>query len=210
MTRSISAAFVVCVAAVGLPVVAGATTSLEAGSAALDQKNFPVALRLLRPLAEHGNAVAQYKFGVMYEHGWGVAKSFPQALIWYQMSAGQKYSYAEFNLGNMYATGEGVPQDYVIARIWLDRAADKGFAFAQSNLGLLYAYGLGVPRDNVEAYKWFTLAANGRPIQGIDVRQAALKNRQSIMPKMTLAQIAEGQHRVQDWTAKHSDRIDAR
>lgn len=86
----------------------------------------------------------------------------------------------------MYYTGNGVPQDYKKALQWFSKAAEQGEALAQYNLGLMYFNGFGVPQDYVQAYKWFNLSA----AQG---NEKARENRDSLLKKMTSAQIAEGQ-----------------
>jgi TPR repeat protein len=48
------------------PTVAGA---IDEASAAYDQGDYPTVLRLMRPLAEQGNAVAQHTLAVMYFNG---------------------------------------------------------------------------------------------------------------------------------------------
>jgi TPR repeat protein len=40
---------------------------LEDAGAAYQRGDYPTALRLIRPLAEQGNAVAQFNLGLMYE-----------------------------------------------------------------------------------------------------------------------------------------------
>ena len=51
------------------PVVAG---PLEDANAAMKRRDYASALRLIRPLAEQGNANAQYNLGVFYDNGLGV------------------------------------------------------------------------------------------------------------------------------------------
>ena len=51
------------------PITAG---PLEDADAALKRRDYASALRLIRPLAEQGDANAQYNFGVFYDNGLGV------------------------------------------------------------------------------------------------------------------------------------------
>jgi uncharacterized protein len=102
-------------------------------------------MRLLRPLAEQGNAVAQYSLGVMYFGGQGVPQDDDKALAWWRKAGKQGNALAQGNLGKMYAMGRGVPQDYAQALAWYGKSADQGNANADSDLGNLYADGLGVP-----------------------------------------------------------------
>ena len=45
---------------------------LEDADAALKRRDYQTAVRLIRPLAEQGNAHAQYNLGVLYDNGLGV------------------------------------------------------------------------------------------------------------------------------------------
>ncbi|MGC1850302.1 MAG: sel1 repeat family protein, partial [Pseudolabrys sp.] len=45
--------------------------SLEDADAALKRRDYQTAVRLIRPLAEQGNAHAQYNLGVLYDNGLG-------------------------------------------------------------------------------------------------------------------------------------------
>ena len=63
---------------IGLSLLMGATTSVSAqdfqkGFRAYKSGDYATALREWRPLAEQGNADAQYNLGVMYYNGKGVA-----------------------------------------------------------------------------------------------------------------------------------------
>ena len=45
------------------------------------------ALEELLSLAEQGNPTAQYRLGVMYDSGFGVAQDYAEAMKWYQRAA---------------------------------------------------------------------------------------------------------------------------
>jgi TPR repeat protein len=68
------------------------------------------------PIAEQGDASAQYNLGVMYANGYGVPQDYAEAVRWYRLAAGQGNAKAQYNLGLMYYNGEGVPQDYAVWR----------------------------------------------------------------------------------------------
>src|ERR1035437_9006343 len=105
-----------------VPVTAG---SLEDGRAAYEHRDFAIAERLFRPLAEHGNAIAQYNLGVLCYNGQGTLQSYTEALTWFRQAADQGSVQAQINLGAMYANGQGAPQDYIQAHMWLSLAAAK-------------------------------------------------------------------------------------
>ena len=97
------------------PVVAG---PLEDGDAAYGKGDYATALRLWQPIAEQGDASAQYNLGVMYEKGRGVTQDYAAAMSWYRKAADQVDASAQFNLGFMYDNGRGVPRDYAAAISW--------------------------------------------------------------------------------------------
>ena len=58
--------------------------------------------KLLSPLAEEGDALAQLFFGVMHEQGQGVPQDYREAAKWYQLSAEQGHACAQIILGHMF------------------------------------------------------------------------------------------------------------
>jgi uncharacterized protein len=103
-----------------------AASPLEDATAALERRDLATALRLLRPLADQGNAEAQMKLGFMYVTGEGPPQDYVEALKWFRLAADQGQANAQCFLGLMYFEGRGVPRDYVSAHMWLDLAAAGG------------------------------------------------------------------------------------
>ena len=124
----------------------------------------------LLPLAEHGDAGAQYHLGYIYANGLGVAQDYSKAVKWWQEAADRGLAEAQNNLGFMYEDGHGVPQDYSKALIWYRKAAEQGDAVAQFNVAVMYDDGRGVPQDNAEAVRWYRKAA----VQALPAAQANL------------------------------------
>ena len=116
---------------------------VDAGTGAYQKGRYETALRLLRPLAEQGDARAQSTVALMYYHGRGVRQDDAEAVKWFRLAADQGDAYAQFNLGVMYGEGQGVPKDDTQAAEWYRLAADQNSAQAQYNLGLWYAPGRG-------------------------------------------------------------------
>jgi uncharacterized protein len=139
------------------PAVAG---PLEEGNAAYVRGDYAAAERLLRPLAEQGNATAQFDLGSMYNRGQGVPQDYAAALTWYRKAADQGDARAQNGLGDLYFDGKGVPQDNAAALMWYRKSADQGHASGEYNLGTMYENGQGVPQDDAEALKWYRLAAD--------------------------------------------------
>ena len=100
------------------PVAAPALSQFDQGVAAYSRGDFTTALRLWRPLADQGNAAAQYNLALMYAKGQGVPQDYAAAVSWYRKAADQGNAAAQGNLGFMYSNGQGVPLDYVQAHKW--------------------------------------------------------------------------------------------
>jgi hypothetical protein len=125
---------------------------------ALDAGDFFLAVKLFAPLAQQGDAEAQFQLASLYDEGEGVIEDEQEALKWYRLAAAQGHASAQAALGAAYAAGRGVAQDHSEAARWDRLAAVQGHAQAQFNLAWLYHSGEGVPRDVERAYQWFDLA----------------------------------------------------
>ena len=98
-------------------------TPTAKAAAAYNRGDYATALSIFRPLAEAGDATAQFDLGVMYANGQGVVQDYIEALTWYRRAADQRSADAQNNIGNMYRYGRGVPQDKVRAYMWFNLAA---------------------------------------------------------------------------------------
>jgi len=136
------------------------TSQYGQGMAAYNSGDYATTYRLWKPLADQGDAGAQYNLGDLYDYGQGVPQDYAQAAYWYRKAADQGYAPAQNNLGVLYDVGHGVPQDYAQAAYWYRKAADQGYAPAQINLGFLYEVGQGVPQDHAQAAYWYRKAAD--------------------------------------------------
>src|SRR5215831_2149972 len=96
-------------------------------------------MRDFRPLAEQGNARAQFYLGAMYHYGGhGVTQDDVEAAKWFRKAAEQGDVTSQFIIGSMYSVGEGVPRNYAEAKKWWLLAVKKGHADAQLGLGDIY------------------------------------------------------------------------
>jgi len=156
------------------------------GLDAFNAGNYKNALAEWTPLAEQGDARAQYSLGIMYDNGEGVPENDKTAVKWYTKAAEQGLANAQDDLGIMYNYGDGVPENDKTAVKWHTKAAEQGLANAQYNLGVMYANGDGVLTDNRRAYMWFSLGSyNGS--------EAASINKDKIAKQMTPADISKAQ-----------------
>jgi uncharacterized protein len=176
---------------------------LEDGVAASNRGDHVTALRLLRPLADQGDAEAQFNLGLMYSLGRGVMQDKAEAARWLLKAAEQNHGDAQGSLGFCYDNGEGVPQNYAEAMKWYRKAADRGNADAQYNLGRMYEIGRGVPQDYFQAYIWFNLSAaqNNAISERMEVvsGQSSAKQRDLAAKHLSPAQIAEAQKLAREW-----------
>jgi hypothetical protein len=81
-----------------------------------DLSSGTLSLKRWLPIAEHGDAEAQYYVARIYANGMsGVTVDYAQAAHWYGLAAAQGYSAAEQELGYMYEQGLGVEKDLKVA-----------------------------------------------------------------------------------------------
>jgi TPR repeat protein len=123
-------ALVVCVPLLAAPSNA---QDFETGLAAAERGDYEAALREWRPLANKGDAEAQYYLGSMYDRGIGVQQNYAEAAKWYRRAAELGDPDAQNNLGAMYINGNGVPLDYVQAHMWFNLAAARDNHSANEN-----------------------------------------------------------------------------
>ena len=104
-----------------LPAHAG---QLQDGKAAADRGDYPTAFKLLSPLADQGNAEAQFDLGMMYLVGQGAKRNPAEAYAWIRKAAEQDNMDAQGVIGQSYVNGiDGIKQDYVEAYFWLSLSA---------------------------------------------------------------------------------------
>ena len=101
------------------------TRIFDQGLIAFDRGEYADAARILRPLAEQGDARAQFLLGFMHRRGRGVPQDFAEALKWLRRAADQNEAGGLRFLGSMYHGGEGVPRDLVSAYVWFSLADAK-------------------------------------------------------------------------------------
>lgn len=109
-----------------LLVVPASAQDFKVGLDAYDQGDFSAALKEWEPLAEQGDARAQFNLGVILFNGQGVPHDPQKAVEWYRAAADQGYGAAQASLSFMYQTGQGVLQNYIQAHKWLSLAASHG------------------------------------------------------------------------------------
>ena len=137
--------------------------NFQAGIAAYQANNLPLAYQEFLTAANDGHADSQFNVGLMYEQGIGVSKDEMEAIEWYTKSALQDNSAAQFNLGVLYENGRGTAIDYAKANEWYRKASVQGDPLAIGNLGMLYVRGQGVKENKVAGVALLLVSATMDP-----------------------------------------------
>ena len=180
-------------------------------------EDYAEAKKWFEKAAEQGVAAAQNSLGVIYAKGIGVPAEPGAAAAWYLKAAEQGDAAAQVNLGRALFLGRGVAADRAEAVRWYVKAADAGNGPAQLSVArALRDKDLGM-LDSVESHKWLNIAVatsarREAPDGGVDVyedpgtsavRSAARGIRETVAQALTVAQLADAQHRARAWMAAH-------
>ena len=143
--------------------IAQGTESLyRQGKSLYDAKNYKQAFPKLKAAAEKGHKKAQYRVGLCYDKGRGVAEDDAQAVAWYQKSAAQDYAKAQYQLGKCYKNGEGIAKDEKKAADLFMKAARQENADGMYQLAKCYLTGTGVAKDEAKARSWVRKAVKDK------------------------------------------------
>jgi uncharacterized protein len=122
------AVLMVLIAAVLVLAAGCAGPNYQKGLKNYKPENAAQAVMELKPLAEQGNAEAQFRLGSLYYQGLGLPQDYREAATWFRKAAEQQYVYAQVTLGTIYAEGvQGVfEKDYPQALMWFIFAGAQG------------------------------------------------------------------------------------
>jgi uncharacterized protein len=149
-----------------------ASADLKDGALAYSRGNFAVAIQQLRPLADEGNATAQYLLGSALVNATPPLADLGEGEAWLKKSAEHGNLAAMRDLGKLNAFGKR-PAERAQATQWLRAGADRGDAESQHLLGLLLLDADGADRKPAEAYMWLALAAErGHVLSGVILIEA--------------------------------------
>lgn len=151
-TRLLAAACAAAIAAAAAPAFA---QDVQAGIAAWQSGNYDEAIRQWRPLADRGDADAQYNLAQAYKLGRGVPVNLNLAEQWYERAAQQGHEQAGANLG-LILFQNGQRQR---AMPYIQRSAERGDPRAQYVYGTALFNGDVVARDHARAYAFMSRAA---------------------------------------------------
>src|SRR5213595_432263 len=148
--------------------------SVKAGIDAWQRADYPSAVAIWRPLAEGGDADAQFNLGQAYRLGRGVPLDLGAAKLWFERAARSGHLDAQTTLGLLtFQNG-----DRAMGLKWLKAAADQGEPRAMLVYGTALFNGDGVPQDRLLAYAYVSRAA----AQGLDVAKETLTQLDQLMP----------------------------
>lgn len=137
--------------------IGAAPTDVKAGIDRWSRGDYAGAIAQWRPLADAGNADAQFNLGQAYKLGRGVPANASTAQSWYQKAARQGHEQAQVNVGLLLYNG-GRRQE---ALPWIRKAVELGDPRAQYILGTELFNGDLVAKDWPRAYALMLRAADG-------------------------------------------------
>ncbi len=132
--------------------------------------NTPAEVEALKKSATAGDATAQWKLALAYQHRDGVEMDPGRELAWKHSAAEGGVAEAQYSLAADYFQGQlGLARDVRIAVAWLRRAALQGHLEASYRLGEIYFHGQG----GLEVNYALVAAAMKKPAQA-DFRDAKM------------------------------------
>lgn len=156
-----SVTFAIAAALISALSPAIADSAYEAFDAAHGRGDHETAAHILFPLADGGDAKAQFALCELYLAGQGVPRDAIKAALWCGKAADQGHALARLALGIMHLQGMGgFPADTAEALRLLKPVAEQGLAEAQVQIGSIYEKGLGVAKDDQLAFKWYKMASD--------------------------------------------------
>lgn len=147
---------------------------VQSGIRAWQAGEYSKAVAIWEPLAQQGNADAQFNLGQAYRLGRGVVPNLAKAQGLFEQAARQGHLDAETNLGLLLFNNG----NRVSAMRWLQSAALKGEPRALLVYGTALFNGEGVERDPVRAYAYVSRAA----AQGLGPAKSTLAEMDALLP----------------------------
>ena len=148
--------------------------SVKAGIEAWQRADYGAAVAIWRPLAEKGDADAQFNLGQAYRLGRGVPINLAAAKTWFERAAASGHLDAETTLGLLlFQNG-----DQAQGLKWLKQAAELGEPRAVLVYGTALYNGDGVPQDHLLGYAYVSRAA----AQGLSPAKDTLAQLDQLMP----------------------------
>lgn len=148
--------------------------SVKAGIDAWQKADYAAAVAIWRPLADRGDADAQFNLGQAYRLGRGVQLNLSVAKTWFERAATSGHVDAQTTLGLLlFQNG-----DQADGLKWLRRAAEQGEARAMLVYGTALYNGDAVTQDRLLGYAYVSRAAE----QGLTPAKDTLAQLDGLMP----------------------------
>ena len=148
--------------------------AVKAGIDAWQKSDYSGAVAIWRPLAEKGDADAEFNLAQAYRLGRGVPLNLAAAQSWFQRAATQGHVDAQTTLGLLlFQNGNRIG-----GLRWLKTASEKGEPRAMLVYGTALYNGDGIPQDPVLGYAYISRAA----AQGLPAAKDTLAQLDQIMP----------------------------
>jgi len=156
----------------------------EAAIEAAKKKDFAGAKKILKPLADANDPVAQYFMGVMLiEESAGTGPKLKEAETWLAKAAKSGYPVASLQLATLYGSGKLGTADFKKARAELNKVIQSKIESAEYDLrirsmayitlGAMQIEGQGGPKEPQKGVDSFRKAANlGNPIAMMNLGRA--------------------------------------
>ncbi|MES2137070.1 MAG: tetratricopeptide repeat protein, partial [Pseudomonadota bacterium] len=148
--------------------------SVKAGIDAWQRSDYASAVAIWRPLAEQGDADAQFNLGQAYRLGRGVQINLAAAKSWFERAAAKGHVDSQTTLGLLLFQNGAQPE----ALKWLKMAAEQGEPRALLVYGTALYNGDGVTQDQVLGYAYVSRAA----AQGLAPARETLAQLNKLMP----------------------------
>lgn len=173
----------VLAASVAVAAPGSSVKTVRDGIAAWQRADYSTAVAIWRPLAEKGDADAQFNLGQAYRLGRGVSVDLAQAKGWLEKAAKAGHLDAQTTLGLLlFDSGS---RDAAI--VWLKKAAERGEPRAMLVYGTALFNGDGAPRDPLMAYAYVSRAA----AQGLEPAKSTLDQMDQVIPLDTRRRAVE-------------------
>src|SRR3954453_2744330 len=148
--------------------------SVKAGIEAWQRADYAAAVAIWRPLAEKGDADAEFNLGQAYRLGRGVPTNLAAAKTWFERAGSQGHVDAQTTLGLLlFQNG-----DQAEGLKWLKQAAEQGEPRALLVYGTALYNGDAVTQDRVLGYAYVSRAA----AQGLAPAKETLAQLDKLMP----------------------------
>ncbi len=136
------------------------------GVAAYSLQKYDRAREIWQPLAEGGNADAQYRLAELYERGLGGNADATIAANWYAKATAQGHMNASVMYAGLLAEGRGIAKDTERSLTLYKTAAAKKHSGAAFHMGSLNLQGGRLDKNPARALAWFRCAAGGQGMPG--------------------------------------------